>query len=312
MRILITGGSGLIGGRLGEYLLNAGCEVFLGTRNREAHSWDCLPDVTVVDIDWGKKEILENIGSGLDVVIHAAGINNKDSEFDPEGALRFNGLATSRLLNSAIQLQVPRFIYISTAQVYGKSLFGEITEDSALNNLNPYATSHLAGEYVVRYAHQQRYIDGIVIRLSNSYGAPIHKEVRCWDLLVNDLCRQAATTRRMVLKSSGNQRRSFIPLSSVCYVISKLVAKERYKLNDGLFNVGSTDSMKVLEMAALVQERCAKIINNEIELITAESNDSENLFSYHVEKIKDVGIAFENDHNEEIDRTIMACLKFFS
>jgi len=309
LRVLIIGGSGLIGGRLGEYLQSTGCKVFLGTRDRVSWSWGWSPGLTLVDINWNKNNILEDVDSDIDVIVHAAGVNAQNSELDPEYALRINGLGTSRLLNSAIRLGVPRLVYISTAQVYGSSMVGEVAEDSSVNNLHPYATSHLAGEHAVRFSRKEKLIDGVVIRLANGYGAPVHRDVDCWRLLVNDLCRQAVTTNKIVLRSSGKQQRSFISLSNVCYVLGKLIEVKQYELTSDIFNVGSKKSLKVLDMAHLVQKRCIELLGTDIELVTQPSKELEDPFSFNITKLEDIEIKFQDNHTTEIDQTLRFCMK---
>ena len=63
----------------------------------------------------------------------------------------------------------------------------------------------------------------MIIRLSNSYGAPISKDVNRWTLVVNDLCRQAITNRELKLKSSGEQHRDFIPISDALSAVNLLM-----------------------------------------------------------------------------------------
>src|SRR5207245_1641136 len=105
-----------------------------------------------------------------------------------------------KLTDAAKRAGVRRVVYVSTAHVYGAPLAGVITEASCAVSLHPYATSHRAAEDVVRAAHERKTIEGVVIRLSNAYGAPVSEDANCWTLLVNDLCRQAARTKTMVLR----------------------------------------------------------------------------------------------------------------
>jgi UDP-glucose 4-epimerase len=313
MRVLITGGLGFVGGRLGSYLSDSGFDVILGTRKKKDESLEKLklPPVSVLQMEWDKISSLKSACEGVDIIVHAAGMNAADCTSNSTEALKVNGLATSNLLDSAISSGVERFLYISTGHVYKSPLSGNVIETNKLENIHPYASSHRAGEDVVRYAHQQQLITGIVTRLSNGYGAPIHKKVDCWMLLVNDLCRQAVETGEMVLKSSGVQRRDFIPMTSVIKVLGNLLIIEKHSIGNGVFNVGSGNSMSVWEMACLVQKRCEKFLNQQILLTrTATPLDSMGL-EYSVKKLMDAGIKFEVDHNKEIDELVSFCLNEF-
>ncbi len=259
MRILITGGFGYIGGRLGQYLHGLGHEVVLGTRKSgQTPFW--LPQAEVVQTHWHDDQALVNICNGADVVVHAAGMNARDCAVDPVKALEFNGLGTARLVKASIKAKVSRFVYLSTAHVYASPLVGDITEHTCPRNLHPYATSHLAGENVVCYAANQGLIDGLVLRLSNAYGKPAHPDANCWTLLVNDLCRQAVERSKLVLRTRGLDFRDFLPVSRACDLIGRLVFEYAGIFEQSVLNIGSGKSEQVKIMAEKVQERCVKVL----------------------------------------------------
>jgi len=310
MRILITGGFGFVGGRLSVHLAQAGHQIVLGSRNASSPPF-WLPQAEVAQIVWDDLYSLERACDRANIVIHAAGMNVTDSESNSTEALKVNGLSTAKLLDSAISSGVEKFLYISTGHVYKSPLTGNVQETNKLENIHPYASSHRAGEDMVRYAHQQQLIDGIVTRLSNGYGAPMHKKVDCWMLLVNDLCRQAVESGKMVLKSSGVQRRDFIPMSSVCKILSSFFTKEKQTIGDGIFNVGSGQSMTVWEMACLAKNRCEKQLNQKISLSrTGTSNKTTDLL-YSIKKLDNAGIAIKADHVSEIDMLVAFCINNF-
>ena len=303
----------MIGGRLGQHLHQAGYQVILGSRNT-SNPPDWLPQAEVAETDWKVDCSLEQICNGVDVVIHAAGMNAQDCVADPVAALEFNGLATARLLEAAIRAGVKRFIYLSTAHVYASPLVGTITEDACPRNLHPYATSHLAGENVVLRACQREQIEGIVLRLSNAYGAPMHKGVNCWMLLANDLCRQAVQGGKMVLRSSGLQQRDFIAITLVCNVIERLSSRDIDALLLGVFNVGSGVSQSVLELAQLVQRRCKLVLGFEPDLLRPETGAGERIeqLVYLPDRLAKMGVSLDLDNNKEIDGLLVFCNASFN
>ena len=313
MRILITGGFGFVGGRVAQHLHQAGHEVILGSRNeRKSPEW--LPRAKVVKTDWNDGVALKNICSDVDLIIQAAGMNAQDCVADPVAALEFNGLATTRLVESASQAGVKRFIYLSTAHVYSSPLTGIINEDCCPNNLHPYATSHLAGENAVLSASQRGELEGIVLRLSNAYGAPVHKDVNCWMLLANDLCLQAVKTKKMILKSSGLQHRDFVSMAEVCCVIESFSSCDIASSIDRIFNVGSGRSQSVRKMAQLIQNRCKVIFGFEPELSYQESRADENQeeLESSQERRKKMGAVVEVKNNIEIDNLLVFCSESFN
>ena len=316
MRILITGGFGLIGGRLAQHFSNRGHHVILGSRKvNDSRVYQNL-EVEVLQTCWNDMNKLINICSGVDVIIHTAGMNAQDCANDFVAALMTNGLATASILSAAINQNVRKFLYFSTAHVYNSSLVGIINETNCPKNFHPYATSHRAGEDVVIAAHRENLIEGVVLRLSNGFGAPIHPGVNCWMLLVNNLCRQAVETKRVVLKTNGLQMRNFIPLQEICYAVDFIIQspiQQKCKEAAGLINLGSNKSVSVLEMALLIQSRCKMILGFEPKLICGSQNFDKNNseLDYRIDNLRNMGYDPTIEPHQEIDNLLIYCFNNF-
>lgn len=313
MRVLITGGFGYVGGRLGRLLIEQGCdEVILGTRTQMAFpAW--LPKASVRLICWDSESSLVENCKGIETVVHLAGMNAQECASKPAAALAFNGVGTARLLAAAERAKVKRFIYLSTAHVYAAPLRGIIDEQTCPVSLHPYATSHRAGEDVVRAAHRAGRIEGIVLRLSNAFGAPVHANVNCWMLLLNELCREAVSARQIILRSSGLQRRDFIPLSDACAAISHFLHLPGANLGDGLFNVGGDWTPTVWEMACLVQDRCSVLLGYRPELTRPEPvvGESSERLEYRWEPLRHSGYNPVFARELELDGLLVFCREHF-
>ena len=292
MRILISGGFGFIGGRLGQYFSGLGHEVILGSRqNNLPPKW--LLSAKVSKFEWKNPKSLENICKDIDIVIHAAGMNAKDCLIDPKKALEFNGTATELFATSARKMKVKHFIYISTAHVYSNPLQGTITEETSAENSHPYASTHLAGEKGIFKATNNSKMKSTVIRLSNAFGSPADIKINCWMLLINDLCMQAAKDGKLVLKSSGIQKRNFISIFNVSLAINHLI-KNREQLDKySIFNLGSSLSSSVIDIAKLVQDRCYLVMGFKPPIkLPIENNDIENIepLIYRTDKLTSLGL----------------------
>ncbi len=313
MRVLITGGFGYLGGRLAQFLAaKAGNEIVLGSRQQsELPHW--LPQAKVARTYWDSPAGLEHLCTGVDAIVHVARMNAQDCAADPAGALEFNAVATGRLLQAAVRQKLERFIFVSTAHVYCSPLQGVISEETCPVSLDPYATSHRAGEEAVRAAHQRGEIAGIVLRLSNSFGAPAHKDANCWMLLFNDLCRQAVTTRHMVLRSSGLQRRNFVPLLDACRAIDHMLGLPVQALGKGIFNVGGEWSPTVWDAACLVQERCELVLGFRPELtrIQPQIGEAAAELDYRFDALRQSGFQPVSDRVAELDRLLRFCKASF-
>jgi UDP-glucose 4-epimerase len=248
----------------------------------------------------------------MDMVVHLAGMNATDCARDPVAALQFNGVGTARLINAAVQQRVARFIYLSTAHVYGGALTGVVDELTCPQPRHPYATSHRAGEDVVRHAHGAAMIEGIVVRLSNSFGAPVDPSAHCWSLLINDLCLQSIRTRRAVLKTVGTQRRDFVGISEACRAIAHLLAVAASSLGDGVFNVGSGWTPTTLEVAEVVAARVEELLGFRPEIQKGAARDAvgDGSLQFRVQRLVNTG--FEPHRQactEDLDKLIAFCVR---
>ena len=309
MRILVVGGYGFLGGRLAAHLATVGHQVVIGTRNLEqVPVW--LPQAEVVQLHWNDPKALQKICDGVDVVIHAAGMNAHDCAAQPVAALEFNGVGTARLVEAASRAAVKRFLYFSTAHVYGSRLSGVIDEDTWPQNSHPYATSHLAGENSVLFARLEKKIQGTVLRLTNAFGAPIHRDANCWSLLINGLCRQVVEEGKMTLLSPGFQRRDFIEMSAVCCIIEEIINRRSEVEIPSTINVSLGVSQTVREIAQLIQQRCEAVLGFTPPLTWPKNaNDSECLpLEFRSNGLKALNIAVQNNGNlQEIDELLRFC-----
>ena len=236
-------------------------------------------------------------------------MNAQDCFADPVAALEFNGLATARLIQSACQMKVAKFLYLSTAHVYTSPLVGVITEECCPRNPHPYATSHLAGESVVLFANQREQISGTVLRISNVFGRPSHQKVNCWMLLVNDLCRQAVTNRNLSMRSSGMQRRDFVTLHDVGRVLSHVIDLPKEQLGNGIFNVGGAWAPRIIDIAELLQSRCFAVLGFTPAIVCPKPDPSEVSLglNYCIDKLLATGFTLTGDPMQEIDATLRLC-----
>lgn len=308
MRILLTGGLGYLGGRLTESLLGAGQrhEIVLGTRGTKQPP-DWASQGKVVAIDWASDSSLAQACRNVDVVVHLAGMNAADCARDPAVALDVYRAGTSRLVHAAVSQGVTRFVYVSTAHVYGAALSGNVDESTKPQPRHPYATSHFAAEEVVRASRANGAIEAVVVRLSNSFGAPADASANCLTLLTNDLCQQAVRDRCMVLRTAGTQRRDFVAMSEACRAIGHLLAAPVGRLGDGLFNVGSGTALTILQMAQMAVDRVRAVLGFAPVLQVGEAVDAvgNELDSFSVRRLIDSGFVPRPGATvEELDRLV--------
>jgi UDP-glucose 4-epimerase len=308
MRILVTGGSGFLGGRLANTMIASGHEVLISGRHlNKPVSW--LPEAQIRSIDWDDQDCLTSACCDVDIVIHAAGTNARDCEIDPIGALNFNGVATTRLVQASIVAGVKRFIYLSTAHVYDEQIRGVVNEACCPNNIHPYATSKLAGEKAVLWADRSNGFNGVVLRVSNVFGAPMHKDVNFWSLLIPNLCRQVVEIGKINLFSNAQSHRDFMSASSFCKTVLHISEIDSVSLGPKVINVGSGVTRSLLEVASAVRDRSFHVLGIRPEIEFDKScKDSSSSYSFSTASLNALGI-FNSDLNfeGEIDNLLIFC-----
>ena len=90
---------------------------------------------------------------------------------------------------------------------------------------------------------------------------------------MNDLCKQMVQTRELVLNTSGQQFRDFIPLSKVCCAIEWFVSGGKSDSQSGVYNICSNAPESILSMAKNVQNRCLRVLGFQPTLVSEKELD---------------------------------------
>jgi UDP-glucose 4-epimerase len=309
--VLVTGARGYVGGRLvahlreeGNYRVRTGSRVVLPGAQGEAAPIGELSDDTQ----------LEKACEGAACVVHLAALNEIDSEREPERAIDVNVTGTLRLARAAKRMGVRRFVYISTAHVYGAPLAGRIDETTVTWPVHPYAITHRAAEDFVFAECVGSQVEAVVLRLSNAVGAPADPAVQRWSLLVNDLCRQVVTTGRIVLRSAGLAQRDFIAMSDACRAVSHFLELPTERLPAGPLNLGGGRSWRIIDVVELVADRCAALLafRPVIDRPTPSAAESAPKLDYRIDRLLATGFELRGDLSQEIDATLQLCVEAFS
>ena len=306
MNVLITGGSGFLAGRLAEYLNKYKYEIYLASRNLEKLKSN-YTHYHKKEIDWNNKSSIESACENIDVILHTAGYNSTESVRNPDEAALFSRKGTKILIGSALKAKVKRIIFLSTVHVYSNPLEGIINENTKLKNTHPYALSNIEGEIIINTANKNTLIDGIILRLANIYGKPIAKNSIDWTLLFNDICLQAITTGRVKLKSTGEQKRDFLPANGFCRVIEYFLSEKKNKKIENIYNVATGQSIKILDFVKLVLDRYKKLSGLDIPILLSDHYTDNSDYLIETNRLIDQGLTIDYNHEDEID----SALKYF-
>ncbi len=174
MAILVTGGAGYIGSQMVLELVDAGESVVVLDNLSTGHRWAIADGVPLVVGETGDQPLVTQLirDHGIDAIIHfAASIVVPDSVRDPLGYYRNNTMNSRALIECAVNGGVRRFIFSSTAAVYGNPAAIPVPEDAATAPISPYGWSKLMTEIMLRDTSRAHDLAHVTLRYFNVAGA---------------------------------------------------------------------------------------------------------------------------------------------
>jgi len=173
MKILVTGGAGYIGSHVVKMLGEAGHEIIVYDNLSTGHEWAVLHGRLVVG-DLADKRLLTETVSNFqpDAVMHfAAFIQVEESVFNPLKYYSNNTVNAVNLLDVMRSCNVSRFIFSSTAAVYGLPDCSMVDEGTLVNPINPYGASKAMVERILKDLAATSDFKYISLRYFNVAGA---------------------------------------------------------------------------------------------------------------------------------------------
>lgn len=174
MRVLVTGGAGYIGSIVAAELVRAGHEVTVYDSLVRGHREAVHPAAAFVQGDVGDKALLARVlcEGVFDAVVHfAAFIEASESMKIPEVYFQNNTSNALTLLTTMLEHGVNRFVFSSTAAVYGDPDYTPIDEEHPLRPVNAYGASKLMVEHMLAWFNRIHGLGYAALRYFNAAGA---------------------------------------------------------------------------------------------------------------------------------------------
>ena len=262
--ILITGGCGFIGSNFIRHLFRAYpdyritnldaltyagnpenlSDIAHGDANARYHFvWGDVCDVGLLD-----RLFKQNT---FDLVVHFAAETHVDrSHFDVADFIRTNIEGTRCLLEMSRAYRVPRFVHISTDEVYGSVPHGEwVLEEAPLKPSNLYSTSKAGGDLLVQSMMRVYKIPALIVRGSNNYG-PYQYPEKLIPLAITNMIEGI----KIPIHGTGEHVRSWLHVDDFCTAIDMIA----HKGADGaIYNVSGEERTN-LEVLAQVAAHLGK------------------------------------------------------
>jgi UDP-glucose 4-epimerase len=239
MKIIVTGSNGFIGNKIGEYFKNLGHEVYGVDRSESQSSFKTF-NVSLLSDE--SLTIFRDIKP--DLFIHCAGSANVGLsvqkpllDFESNVQLLYN-----TLLNISILDKIPRFLFLSSAAVYGNPEKLPIRENDNLNPISPYGLHKKICEEICTYFKKVKNVDVRIARIFSAYGDGAKKQ------LLWDLANKAKLTDEVKLFGTGNESRDFIHIDDLISALATILLSDS---EEYIFNVANGEEITIKYIAEL-------------------------------------------------------------
>lgn len=272
MKIMVTGGAGFIGSHIVDLLIKNNYDVCVIDNlshgkveniNSKAKFYKCdILDSTVYKIfEIEKPEI---------IVHEAAQISNDYSISNPIEDAKINIIGTLNLLESAKNVKAKKFIYASSAAVFGEPSYLPIDENHSLNMISNYGVSKHTPEHYLNVYKKLYNIDYCVLRYSNVYG-PRQLSLNGGGV-ISIFCNKLLKNQSPYIYGDGNQVRDFIYVKDVAR--ANLFAIRN--TCEGIFNVCSSQKISINELFKII----TSILNKKLQPIYTKNKPGDLVMSY--------------------------------
>ncbi len=257
MRLFVTGGAGFIGS---NFVRMAISDRLPGLDDAEITVFDALtysgtltnldsvkdsPRFRFVEGDIRHTKAVSEALPGHDAIVHFAAESHVDrSVHDSRIFVETNVLGTQVLLDQALALDIPRFVHISTDEVYGSIDQGSWDEEQPLLPNSPYSASKASSDLLVRSYHVTHGLNASITRCSNNYG-PHHFPEKLIPLFVTNLLEG----NKVPLYGDGENVRDWLHVDDHCRGIAMVLLRGQA---GEIYNIGGGTELSNKELTDLL------------------------------------------------------------
>lgn len=272
MKCLVTGGAGFIGSHLVDALLESGESVVviddfsLGSEeNLGSHADNPKLKIYRRDICDSLKDIFAS--EGISIVFHLAAIPRaRYSVMCPAQTHTVNVQGTFNILEHCRIFGIKRFIFSSSASIYGDQEITPLTEDVLPQPVSPYGLQKLISEQYCALFHRLYGLETISFRYFNIYG-PRQNPLGDYSCLIPKFISLLANDKRPEIYGDGEQTRDFVYVGDIVRANISAATTNEKSCFGNVFNVGTGVQLSVNK----VMKELVSILGKKIEPIYGPS-----------------------------------------
>ena len=308
MKVVVTGAAGFIGSHFARQLVTDQSEVFEVTavdsltyagNLRNIQDLIGLSNFRFIENDICNPKLSEDVFSKAQVIINFAAESHVDRSITSSDAfIRTNIKGTHNLLNLAVKHGVPKFLQVSTDEVYGSISEGSWDESFPLLPNSPYAASKASADLLVRSFNKTHGLHTNVTRCSNNFGTHQYPEK-----LIPVIIKKILTRQQIPIYGDGQNRRDWLHVLDHCRGISSVMGGGA---SGEIYNIGGGTELSNLDLA----RKIIQIMGANEDLITfvVDRKGHDLRYSVSYEKIeKELG--YKPD--ESIDESLVAVINWY-
>lgn len=240
-KVLVTGGSGLIGQAIVENLLNKGYSVRIFDKTLPN-----LKNVEFIEGDILDINVVEKAVEGCDYVIHLAAVMGvMIAQNNPTRCLDVNIYGTRNILKAAAKHKIKKVLIASSSEVYGDPEVIPIKEDALRQPKSEYGFSKMIAEEYAKAFSKEFGLNYVIVRFFNVYGPWQRGE---W--VVPKWIYRVLENKSLEIFGEGNQIRAFCYVEDAAEGAVQALLSEK---NNEVFNIGnSSEPISMKELAETI------------------------------------------------------------
>jgi dTDP-glucose 4,6-dehydratase len=241
VKLLVTGAAGFIGSTY-VHQLHGEHDVTVLDKLTYAGRRENLPgEVELVVGSIEDRDLVLQLTDDVDAVVNFAAETHVDRSIaDQEAFARTHVIGTGVLLDAVRQRSVPRFLQVSTDEVYGSIAEGSFTERSPLDPSSPYSATKAGGDLLVSAHAHTHGVEALICRGSNNYGPRQYPEKLIPLCVLNALHGDP-----LPVYGDGRQVRNWLYVEDFCRAIHTVLLRG---LPGEAYNVGGPDECENLDV----------------------------------------------------------------
>lgn len=313
MKILITGGAGFIGSHIAEHFFNQQKEVYimdnLSTGYR--HNIPFIDNEHFLHTDIRSYDEVENIiqTHQFDIIIHlAAVVSVVDTVENPEESNEVNISALVRLLELS-RKHLPylkKFIFASSAAVYGNNPKLPKSITSHIQPESPYAIQKYSGEQYVKLYYQLYHLPTTALRFFNVYG-PKQDPQSQYSGVLSIMKNCFDKDKQFTFFGNGEQTRDFVYVKDIVQAIQIVI--DSNSSNGYVYNVGTSHPTSLLAIYKIFMD----LYQKEIPTRFTHPREGDVKYSYaDIEPLKQLGFSTRYTLKEGLDEYLNFEMKYQS